>query len=102
MNLWRAGNRNDLAGLGGEKANGRWHKSARGKRIVYFGEHPAVALIEILVSLKGNPELLPDSYQLIKAEASSAVSVSLLNPDDLPPDWRYNIHKTQMIGDDWL
>ncbi len=43
MILWRISNHDDLVGLGGEKADGRWHSAARGKRIVYLSEHPALA-----------------------------------------------------------
>jgi RES domain-containing protein len=64
--LWRISNRCDLEGVGGEKADGRWHTAARGKRIVYLSEHPAVALVEVLANLHTNPKLFPDSYQLIK------------------------------------
>lgn len=102
MLLWRVGNRNDLSGLGGEKSDARWHTAARGKRIVYFAEHPAVALIEVLVNLEGDPELFPDSFQLIRAEASQGASVSVLNPDILSSDWRDNIAETHEIGDQWL
>jgi RES domain-containing protein len=102
MLLWRVSNRNDLSGLGGEKSDARWHTATRAKRIVYFAEHPAVALIEVLVNLEGNPELFPDSFQLIKAEVSESVSISALNQVVLPPDWRDDVAKTQEMGDDWL
>lgn len=58
---------------------------------MYFAEHPAVALIEVLVNLEGAPDLLPDTFQLIKAEASERVSISALNRKTLPTDWRNNI-----------
>jgi RES domain-containing protein len=94
-------NRNDLLGLGGEKSDGRWHTAARGKRIVYFAEHPAVALIEALVNLQGDPDFFPDTFQLMKVEASENISIApLSNP--LPPNWRKHIVRTQKIGDDWL
>jgi RES domain-containing protein len=88
--------------VGGEKSEGRWHTAARGKRIVYFAEHPAVALIEVLVNLEGEPELFPDTFQLIKAEASDNISIETLNQKTLPADWRNNIPATQGIGDEWL
>lgn len=100
--LWRVSNRADLLGLGGEKSDGHWHTAARGKRIVYFAEHPAVALIEVLVNLEGNPELFPDTFQVINAEASHRVSIEVLNQKTLPLDWRNNIPATQSIGDEWL
>jgi RES domain-containing protein len=61
-----------------------------------------VALIEILVNLEGDPELFPDTYQLIRAEASDNVSISVLNADAMPANWRDNVAVTRTIGDDWL
>lgn len=71
--LWRISNHCDLAGLGGEKSDGRWHTAAPGKRIVYLSEHPAVALIETLANLKGNPALFPEKYQLIEVHVEDDV-----------------------------
>jgi len=102
MLLWRISNRSDLSGLGGEKSSARWHTGARGKRIVYFAEHPAVAVIESLVNLEGDADLFPDTFQLIKAEASEGVSISAGRRDRLPPNWPDEIFSTQAIGDDWL
>ena len=61
-----------------------------------------MALIEVLVNLEGDPELFPDTFQLIKAQASERVSISFLNQETLPADWRNNISATQSIGDEWL
>jgi RES domain-containing protein len=72
--LWRISNDCDLEGLGGERADGRWHTAARDKSIVYFSENPALALIEVLANLKGNPKLFPDAYQLMKVKAADIVS----------------------------
>jgi len=47
MELWRISNYADLSGAGGLQAAGRWH--TRGKRIVYLADHPASALLEMLV-----------------------------------------------------
>jgi RES domain-containing protein len=101
-NLWRISNHKDLAGLGGEKAEGRWHTAARGKRIVYLAEHPAVALIETLANLEGDPELFPDFFQMIKAEVNDEASIEVLDPHKLSRDWENNIKATQSIGDKWL
>jgi RES domain-containing protein len=59
-------------------------------------------MIEVLVNLEGDPELFPDSLQLIKAEASENVSILVLNADVLPANWRNNLAVTRAIGDDWL
>ncbi|MBV8864201.1 MAG: RES family NAD+ phosphorylase, partial [Acidobacteriaceae bacterium] len=100
--LWRISNRCDLGGLGGERADGRWHSAARGKRIVYLSEHPALALIEVLANLKGDPRLFPDAYQLIKAAAPASVSMGTVSATALSPDWRTDLKLTQSIGNAWL
>ncbi len=103
MNIfWRISNRCDLEGMGGEKADGRWHTSERGKRIVYLSEHPAVALVEVLANLHSNPNLLPDTYQLIKVAANDPASTESVHVDRLQDDWRDDLSATQSIGDQWL
>lgn len=100
--LWRISNHGDLAGLGGEKTNGRWHTAARGKRIVYLSEHPAVALIETLANLKGNPKLFPDSFQLLKIGVAEGLPAKTLAPGTLPELWRQSPEETRRAGDAWL
>ena len=102
MNLWRISRHDDLEGIGGEKADARWHTAAKGKRIVYLAEHPAVALVEILANLKGNPALFPDSFRLMKIEVPPTVTVAELDPRSLPKSWRTNTQTTRGIGDTWL
>jgi RES domain-containing protein len=101
MTLWRISNHGDLEGLGGERSDGRWHTAQRGKRIVYLAEHPAVALVEALVNLKGNPALFPDRYQLMKISADS-VSTTVFPAEVLPAGWRENLKETQLAGNSWL
>ncbi len=101
--LWRISNHCDLEGIGGEKSDGRWHTAARGKRIVYLSEYPALALIEVLANLKGNPKLFPDSYQLMKIAVGDRASTDTLTTDAaLVGDWRNDINQTRSIGDSWL
>jgi RES domain-containing protein len=100
--LWRISNHCDLQGMGGEKSDGRWHTAARGKRIVYLSDYPALALIELLVNLKGNPKLFPDSYQLMKVAVADHVATQVLAPDNLASGWRDDIQQTKFIGDSWL
>ncbi len=100
--LWRISNRCDLVGVGGERADGRWHSAARGKPIVYLSEHPALALVEVLANLKGDPRLFPDAYQLIKAAAPASVSIGTVSAAALSRDWRTDLHQTQSIGNAWL
>jgi RES domain-containing protein len=100
--LWRISNHGDLAGLGGEKTNGRWHTAARGKRIVYLSEHPAVALIEALANMKGDPKLFPDTYQLIRTKVADSVSRETLDATILSNAWREDLPETRSAGDAWL
>jgi len=100
--LWRISNHGDLGGLGGEKANGQWHTAARGKRIVYLSEHPALALIEALANLKGDPKLFPDTYQLIRISVADSISREVLFPKTLSDKWREDILETRLAGDSWL
>jgi RES domain-containing protein len=102
MPLWRISNHSELEGPGGEKADGRWHTAARGKRIVYFSEHPALALLEVLANLKVNPQLFPVSYQLMKIGVADNVQAETLDPGTLSNEWRENIRETQSVGDEWL
>jgi RES domain-containing protein len=100
--LWRISNHADLTGLGGERTNGRWHTAARGKRIVYLSEHPALALIESLANLKGEPKLFPDTCQLMRITVADGVSSEALDPNILSTNWREDIHATRSAGDSWL
>ena len=100
--LWRIGNHCNLLGMGGEKSDGRWHTAARGKRVVYLSEHPALALVEVLANLKGNPKLFPEAYQLMKVTVSGNVSTEILAPNALPGNWREDLPQTRTLGDSWL
>lgn len=94
--LWRISIYADLKGTGGEKADGRWHTAAHGKRIVYLSEHPALALLEVLVNLKG---IFPDRYQLIKVVAGDNVLIDELS---ISSDWKENPSAARLAGDSWL
>jgi RES domain-containing protein len=100
--LWRISNHGDLTGLGGEGTDGRWHTAARGKRIVYLSEHPALALVEALANLKGDPKLFPDSYRLIRISVADGVSSHVLVQNILADKWRENLLETRSAGDSWL
>lgn len=97
--LWRISNYDDLKGTGGERTNGRWHTAGRRKRIVYLSEHPALALLEVLVNLKGNPQLFPERYQLIKVVVKDNVAIDGLS---IFSDWKENPLEARLAGDSWL
>jgi RES domain-containing protein len=86
-NLWRISRHDDLDGIGGEKADGRWHTAAKGQRIVYLSEHPAVALLEVLANLKGNPRLFPDAYRMMKLDVHPNVwsAAQHVDPSSIAP-----------------
>lgn len=99
--LWRISNYCDLSGIGGEKYDARWHTAARGKRIVYLAEHPAVALVEVLVNLKGDASTLPEKYQLIEIDVEDRVfeACKAFGKND----WLNSaVAVTQAFGNDWL
>jgi RES domain-containing protein len=100
--LWRISNHANLEGLSGERTNGRWHTAEEGKRIVYLAEHPALALIEILVNLRGKPEQFPASFQLLKISVGEHVSSGTVVSNILAEGWREDLAETQSVGDRWL
>ncbi len=100
--LWRISNHCDLLGTAGEKSDRRWHTAERGKRVVYLSGHPALALIEVLANLKGNPRLFAKSYRLMKITVSDQVTTAALEPNGLLRNWRDDINQTKSLGDAWL
>lgn len=99
---WRISIHSDLNGLGGERGDGRWHTAAPAKRIVYLSEHPAVAVLESLVNLKGDPRFFPPTYQLLKISIVDGVSIAALPHEALPANWREDVNQTRALGDTWL
>jgi RES domain-containing protein len=102
MVLWRISNHADLEGLGGERRNGRWHTIAPDKRIVYLTEHPAVALVEDIVNLRGDPTFFPDQFQLLRILAPANLRPQHLTPTQLARINPDDLATTQAIGDAWL
>jgi RES domain-containing protein len=91
MRLWRISNYADLSGQGGLFTAARWNRLDT--PIVYCADHPASALLEILVN--SNPENWPSSFQLLQIEMPDDVEIA---EPDLPPDWRDNLEVTRNIG----
>jgi len=102
MVLWRISKFGSLTGLGAELSSGRWHTVADGKRIVYLAEHPAVALLENLANLGAPPEILPDTFQLLRITGPDATSVDELTVTQLTSIQSDELTFTQSIGDAWL
>lgn len=70
MDVWRISEFADLSGRGGELYSGRWNHA--GDAIVYCAEHPALALVEVLVNL--GLDQMPETLQLTRIDI----------PDDVP------------------
>jgi RES domain-containing protein len=101
MVLLRISNYADLRGMGGLRAPGRWHYA--GQPIVYLAEHPALALLEILVHIEiAGVGQLPDRYQLLRVEVRDDVPVAEIAGADVPDDWRQNLGWSRGVGTEWL
>jgi RES domain-containing protein len=96
MIVWRISNYKSLDGQGGLFASGRWHKAER--RIVYTSDHPASALLELIVHL--DPLAKPKFCQLLKIYIPE--SVATLGTPPLPNTWQNTSSVTQDIGNLWL
>jgi RES domain-containing protein len=99
--LYRISNHQDLSGLGGELADGRWHTRQKGRRVVYTSDHPALCILEILVHIDKND--IPDDYQLLRIDVPDTLIESadpiLSGYTDEAPG---KIELTQQIGNQWL
>lgn len=100
MRLWRISQHADLSGEGGLRAAGRWH--SKGRRVVYLSDHPASALLEVLVHLEVDVEDLPTHYQLLTIEAPDGIMISSADEDSMDSGWRDDIAATRAFGDEWL
>jgi RES domain-containing protein len=98
MEVWRISNYIDLSGTGGIRAAGRWH--SRGQRIVYLADHPANALLEMLVHL--DRDLIPATYRLLRVVIPEPVEVPEIDQNALADDWRNDPAATRKLGDTWL
>jgi RES domain-containing protein len=101
MRVWRISDFADLRGDGGLRASGRWH--TRGRPIVYLADHPASALLEVLVHLEVDVEDLPATYQLLATDVPDEMARrATATEEHLSPDWIENLTVTRRLGDEWL
>ena len=100
MRHWRISNHASLSGEGGLHASGRWH--TRGRRVVYLADHPASALVEIMVHLEIDAEDMPTHYQMLGVDVPDDLPIARLEEAELADDWRANPASTQALGDRWL
>lgn len=69
----------------------RWN--FKGTPIVYCADHPATALLEILVHL--DAEDSPSTFQLLEIDIPDAVALAT---PELPENWTNDVAMTQQIG----
>ena len=100
MRLWRISNHANLSGDGGLYASGRWH--ARGQRVTYLADHPASALLEVMVHLEIDADDLPSHYQLLGVDVPDDVTVTLIEEGEFAANWREQVSVTRALGDTWL
>ena len=101
MHLWRISNYENLQGLGGLTKQGRWH--TQGKPVVYLSEHPALAMLEVMVHLEIDAEDIPDTFKLLTVNVSIIDdSCMSLSNNLLTKGWNNNTTLTQSIGNEWL
>jgi len=100
MRLWRISNYPDLTGNGGLVSAGRWH--SLGRRILYFSENPASALLERLVHLEIATDDVPTFYQLIAIEVPDGVDFDSVAEESLIGNWHSDDTATRITGDRWL
>ncbi len=100
MRLWRISDFVDLSGQGGLLAPARWH--SRQRPIVYLADHPASALLEVLVHLEVDADELPDAFQLLAVDAPDDLAFERLDRARLPEGWPQDFSVTGSKGDGWL
>jgi len=97
MVLWRISRHQDLSGVGGLRASGRWHYA--GQPVVYLSENPASALLEVCVHTAASD--IPPNFILLRIEGPD-LEFSSVSERDLPEHWRVRFEATQEMGTKWL
>jgi RES domain-containing protein len=100
MRLWRISDHASLSGEGGLNSAGRWH--SRGRPVVYLADHPASALLEVMVHLEVDAEDWPRDYQLLGINLPDSLTIGSTDESSLPLDWREQTLLTRARGDEWL
>jgi len=100
MRLWRISDHASLSGDGGVFFSARWH--TRGRRVLYLADHPASALLEVIVHIEVDAEDLPSDYQLLGIDVPDDLAVHQLEQGELPADWKERVALNQKIGGVWL
>jgi RES domain-containing protein len=79
------------------RADARWHLA--GNPVVYLGESPSSALLEVCVHTTANR--VPEDFTLLRVEGPD-VEVAALPDGSLPKEWVDQPELTQRLGTEWL
>ena len=79
-----------LDGEGARRFGGRWN--SLGRRVVYLADHPALAVLEVVVHLDVPVEDLPDDYVMLRVGW----------PDDMAAAMLQSAGDSCAVGDAWL
>lgn len=95
MILWRIARTPfaDLSGEGARLFGGRWNSP--GIAVIYLADHPALALLEILVHLDVALDLLPNDYELMCVSIANDVPVTAI------PNVNTGANDLRLAGDIW-
>ncbi|MEM1233582.1 MAG: RES family NAD+ phosphorylase, partial [Pseudomonadota bacterium] len=74
----------DLSGEGARRHGGRWNSP--GRPAVYLSEHPALALLEIMVHLDLPLEFLPEDFVLLSVVIPDTISTTGVDHENPPAD----------------
>lgn len=102
MILWRLSGHDYVRrfdGGYGLEHDGRWN--TKGRPVTYCATSPALCVLEKLAHIQ-DPDLLPDDLFMVRYETPDELTVDILDPEDLPEDWRHDQAATRAIGDAWL
>lgn len=67
-----------------------------------MSDHPASALLEILVHLEIDPEDLPETYQILAVDIPDDVQFKSIEESEIAREWRRDRALTRGWGDTWL
>lgn len=95
---WRITEWPGLEGIGGLLVAGRWH--SLGHRVIYLGEHPALALVETMAHMRLSLTAVPTTLKLIAVDVLDDAVVS--PTPALPSGWQANEPASRAVGDRWL
>jgi RES domain-containing protein len=70
--------------------------------MLYLAEHPAVALVENLASLDGDPAFFPEHFQLVRIAMPKVPTARELTSKQFVRIDSQNLSSTQAVGDAWL